>query len=202
MNPADPQLIAQIQQVTNGAARMLVTLARRGKAIERDDPRRAAFLLTAVGAHPLYKGGRLTFDMLEIEDVILDASRVDSMRVHDMVQLLRADALRVVEMLSQMGSPAQIHQSPHAVFGSETTVGGVVTSNHGADAVTGATGLPRVSFGPAGDGVRTAAEFSVHDNGRDERDNDPELRSSDYLYDYVVLGFLDVIGAAGIFQVS
>ena len=47
MDPADIQLIGQIQQVTNGAARMLVTLARRGKGIERDDPQRAAFLLAA-----------------------------------------------------------------------------------------------------------------------------------------------------------
>jgi hypothetical protein len=201
VNPADPQLIAQIQQVTNGAARMLVTLARRGKAIERDDPQRAAFLLTAVGAHPFYKGGRLTFDMLEIEDVILEASRVDPMSVHDMVQLLQADAHRVVEMLRQTGSPAQIHQRPHAVFGSETNVRGVLAGNHGADAVAEATGLARVSFGPAGDAARTAAEFSMHDNGRDARNNDPELRSSDYLYDYVVLGFLDVIGAAGILQI-
>ena len=201
MNPADLQLIAQIQQVTNGAARMLVTLARRGKAIERDDPQRAAFLLTAVGAHPLYKGGRLAFDMLEIEDVILEASRVDPMSVHDMVQLLQADAHRVVEILRQTGSHAQIRQRLHAVFGSETNVRGVLAVNHGADAVIGATGLPRVSFGPAGDAARTAAAFSVHDNGRDATNNDPELQSSDYLYDYVMLGILDVIAAAGIFQI-
>ena len=81
--------------------------------------------------------------MLEIEDVILDASRVDPMSVHDMVQLLTAGAHHVVEMLRQMGSPAQIDHTPPPVFGNETNVLGGFAGNHGAGAETGATGLPR-----------------------------------------------------------
>ena len=66
VNPGDAQLIQQIQKATQGGSRLLCTLARRGKALERDDPERAAFLLAVLRPHPLYKGGRLAFDMLEI----------------------------------------------------------------------------------------------------------------------------------------
>jgi hypothetical protein len=54
------------------------------------------------------------------------------------------------------------------------------------------TVLPRISFGPAADSV-AQSQSSGGDNGRNAPDTEPELLSSDYLYDYVVLGFLDVL---------
>ena len=202
MNPADALLIEQIQQVTQGGTRLLVTLARRGKALEQDDPQRAAFLLAAVGTHPLYKGGRLAFDMLEIEDLMLDGSQVDPMSKRDVIQVLNAGAHHLAETLRQMGCPAQGGRMPaEAPTRDADVLGGPVRGRaQSADEPAAATLLPRVSLGPAGDMARTANAFAPRDEGRDTRSSEPELRSSDYLYDYVVLGLLDVVGGIRIFQ--
>lgn len=176
MNPADAQLIQFIQQVTQGASRLLITLARRGKALDRDDPRRAAVLLAAVGAHPLYKGGRLAFDMLEIEDLMLDASRMDPMSARELMEVLNAGAGELAETLRRMGTEAQDGSLPAAAL------------------------LPRVTLGPADGVARTASASAAGEEGPERTDNQPELQASDYLYDYVVVGFLDVIGAARTFQ--
>lgn len=202
MNPADAQLIEQIQQVTQGGSRLLVTLARRGKALERDDPQRAAFLLAAVGTHPLYKGGRLTFDMLEIEDLMLDGSPADPMSTREVIQVLNAGAHHLAETLRQMGSPAQGGRMPAERSTSDTDVPSGVVRAHdqSADALAAATLLPRVSLGPANDAARTANASAARDEGQDTRDSEPELRSSDYLYDFVVLGLLDVVGGMRMFQ--
>ncbi len=64
--------------------------------------------------------------------------------------------------------------------------GGARVKNAGDPA--SAAQLPRVSLGPEAD-----------EEDRDTRDTEPELRSSDYLYDYVVIGLLDVIGSIGMF---
>lgn len=197
MNPADVQFIEQIQQITQGGSRLLVTLARRGKALERDEPQRAAFLLTAVGTHPLYKGGRLTFDMLEVEDLMLDGSPVDSMSTREMIQLLNAGGQRLGETLRQMGSPAQGGRTPaeasardNGAFGGDPVRPPAQVAGEPAAAKV----LPRVSLGPADDVARTENASAARDEHRDTRDSEPELRSSDYLYDYVVLGLLDVVG--------
>ena len=90
MNPADAQLIAHIQQVTQGGARLLVTLARRGKALQQDESQRAASLLAGVETHSLYKAGRLAFDMMEIEDLILDGSQLDPMSSQELMLVFRS----------------------------------------------------------------------------------------------------------------
>ena len=107
MNPKDARLVEQIRQITQGGARLLVTLARRGKGLERNEPLRAAFLLRAVATHPLYKGGRLAFDMLEIEDLMLDGSPVDPMSTREVIQVLGAGVDRLAERLREMGAPTQ-----------------------------------------------------------------------------------------------
>jgi hypothetical protein len=48
VNPADKQLIEHIQHATRGGCRLLCTLARCGKALERDEPHRAEFLLARI----------------------------------------------------------------------------------------------------------------------------------------------------------
>jgi hypothetical protein len=176
MTPDDVRLIERIQQTTRGARALLCTLARRGKALERRQPERAAFLLGALRPHPLYKGGRLAFDMLEVEDLMLDGAAVDPLTDFQLTQTLSAVAGRgydLAEVFLRVGSNGRDATAeaalPAAVpSGSE----GPGSNDH----------LPRLSFGPE------------PVDGADGTDPAPELTSSDYLYDLVVLGFLDVLG--------
>ena len=68
----DETLLARIEEATLGGRALLCTLARMGMALRRDDLVRAHLLLHATQSHPLYKGGRLLFDVLELEDLMLD----------------------------------------------------------------------------------------------------------------------------------
>jgi hypothetical protein len=194
MNPADVQLIKQIHEATHGGSRLLVTLARRGKAIELHEPQRAAFLLAGVRTHPLYKGGRLAFDMLEIEDLILDSSRADSMSTREVIQVLNSSAQHLIETLRQMGVPVHAGDLPLPASTRESDGSGssVFAGAGSADETGAATELPRVSLGPE--------DATTHAEGRDTRGSEPELRSSDYLYDYVVVGWLDVASNTSMFQ--
>lgn len=73
MNPTtDERLLARIEGATLGGRALLYTLARMGSALRRDDPIRAHLLLHALQSHPFYKGGRVFFDVLELEDLMLD----------------------------------------------------------------------------------------------------------------------------------
>ncbi|HEY7037753.1 MAG TPA: hypothetical protein VID28_02825 [Methylomirabilota bacterium] len=184
MTPDDVRLIERIQQTTRGARVLLCTLARRGKALEREQPERAAFLLGALRPHPLYKAGRLAFDMLEIEDLMLDGAAVDPLTDFQLAQMLSAVAGRgydLADVFLRVGSNGR-DGTPDAALPAVVAPRGETP---------GATdGLPRLRFGPeAVDGA----------GGSSSRDGDgpgpgPELTSSDYLYDLVVLGFLDVLG--------
>jgi hypothetical protein len=196
VNPADAQLVAQIQQATHGGSRLLCTLARRGKALERDEPERAGFLLMAVRLHPLYKGGRLAFDMLEIEDLMLEDSTVDSINTVELTQVLKAGARNLVDVLRRIGSSAQ-----DGAVAAEPPVGQTDLFGHPvgvrarpSDGPREVPVLPRVSFGPAHDGVVATDQPPPSDAERNRVAREPELTSSDYLYDYVVLGFLDLLG--------
>jgi hypothetical protein len=200
MNAADAQLIEQIKQTTRGGSRALVTLARRGKAIERDDPERARSLLTAVATHPLYKGGRLTFDMLEIEDLMLDDSPIEPISIAELIQILNAGGQNLAETLRRMGSPVQEGRMPDGFNRNGDMPGALVrTGAQSADESTAGI-LPRVTLGPADDVSRRANLSAPRtEDGAMER-SEPELKSSDYLYDYVVLGLLDVVGRMGMFR--
>ncbi len=200
MKAADAQLIEQIKQTTRGGSRAFVTLARRGKAIERDDPERARSLLTAVATHPLYKGGRLTFDMLEIEDLMLDDSPIEPMSIAELSRILNAGGHNLAETLRRMGSPVQDGRMPDGSNRNGDMLGGVVrTGAQSADeSIAGI--LPRVTLGPADDMSRIAnVSGRLTEDGAMDR-SEPELTSSDYLYDYVVLGLLDVVGGMRMFR--
>jgi hypothetical protein len=201
MKPADVQLIEQILQTTKGGSRLLCTLARRGKALERDEPRRAALLLDAVRFHPLYKGGRLTFDMLEIEDLMLDGSPAESMTTSELSQVLSAGARNLVDALRRMGSGPQAVAKPGETIGGEPDplTRRVGAPLKGTDVPGATTPLPRVSFGPA-HGAVAAQTFPASEVGAEAIRSEPELQSSDYLYDCVVLGFLDLLGGHRISQ--
>ncbi len=201
MNPGDGKLIEQIQQATRGGSRVLVTLARRGKAIERDDPERAALLLGAVATHPLYKGGRLTFDMLEIEDLMLDGSPADPMSTPELVQMLNASGHQLAETLIRMGSAAQGGRMPTDVSSRNADMLDSPVSPGGQSADEPAAAiLPRLSLGPSDDGGPTANVATARSNDGGTGTSEPELKSSDYLYDYVVLGLLEVVGGMRMFR--
>lgn len=174
MERSDARLIDYIQRATRGGSMLLRTLGVRGKALERDDPERAALLLAAVRSHPLYKGGRLAFDMLELEDLMLDASSVtllDDVQLAQLLSAVTANAQNIMEAILGLGAGER----------------------DGAAAQTPATFLPRISFGPASDSLERSSA-SDNDNGGKAAEPEPHLLSSDYLYDYVVLGFLDRLG--------
>ena len=167
MNRADIGLLEQIQQATQGGRAVLCTLGRRGKALERGDPARAAQLLTAVRPHPLYKSGRLAFDMLEVEDLMLDGDPVEPLSRDELVRSLNG------AMQRWAGVGVSLRE-----FGRGATWSGEAaptTSGNGE----GPADLPRIRLGPAESG-----------NGVDPG---PELNSSDYLYDLVVLGFIETL---------
>jgi hypothetical protein len=196
-NPNDARLVEQIRQITQGGARLLVTLARRGKGLERNEPLRAASLLRAVATHPLYKGGRLAFDMLEIEDLMLDGSPVDPMSTREVIQVLGAGVDRLAERLRAMGAPAQGRGPVEADRRDNDAPGGSVRDRaQSARAHAVATPLPLISLGPVDDAAVNANASGASDDGRDTSDIGPPLRSSDYLFDYVVLGLLDVVAVA------
>ena len=190
MDFADAQFVEKLQQITRGGSRLLVTLARGGKRLERDEPQRAAFLLAAVATHPLYKGGRLAFDMLEIEDLMLDSSPVYSMRKREVIQVLNGGAHHLIEMLKQMGSSETGRMRAEASIRDNDLAGYGRAPAQSAEEPASAPLLPRVSLGPT-DEV---------DEDRDMREIEPQLRSSDYLYDYVVLGLLEMAAGIGIFD--
>jgi len=196
VNPADTYLLQAIQQVTTGGARLLVTLARRGKAIERDDPERAAYLLEAVMTHPLYKGGRLTFDMLEIEDVMLDGPPVELMSRREVTSVLSAHAHDLGDTLRRMGAPGLGDGLPVGASADDADVldGSVHALTQNAVESVEDIALPRLSLGPEDELPRTTTASTAPDADRDALGDEPELQSSDYLYGYVVLGWLDVAG--------
>ena len=195
MNLADEKLIGEIQQITQGSSRLLVTLARRGKALERDTPQRAALLLAAVVTHPLYKGGRLTFDMLEIEDLILDNLHRSSMSTRETIQILRSSARHLPRMLREIALPDQSWHLPQEAPGGSNVLGGAGGIDpSSAAAHAGDISLPRVSFGPAQDLTARETGSSGSDDAGERDQSEPKLLSSDYLYDYVVLGLMDIVG--------
>jgi hypothetical protein len=192
VNPADVHLVEQIQQATRGASQMLRALAKRGKVLEQDEPQRTAFLVGAVRTHPLYKGGRLTFDMLEIEDLILDGwdgSPLDSISLRQVTEALRANVNPFVETLLRIVWRTEVDRTPVESHtpGAAARVGHVSAGAQGADEPS-TPAMLHVILGPPGDASTAAGD------AREGRQREVELQASDYLYDYVVLGFLDVLG--------
>jgi hypothetical protein len=73
--PFEPRDIQQLESLKDGnrwLRGVLCTLARRGVALRRASPERGAAILDALATLPYYKGGQFLFDLLEIEDFMLD----------------------------------------------------------------------------------------------------------------------------------
>jgi hypothetical protein len=105
----DAVLLERIGRATGAGRSVLCALARRGKALALEDPARAAFLLSSVGRHPLYKVCRLFFDMAEIEDLMLDGPPPDALDDDALAEALRSlrDSIRgVTDVLVEVGGAA------------------------------------------------------------------------------------------------
>ena len=72
MATIDDKLIAHIQKSNAQVRALLCALARRGKALKQTEPERGQDWLAVSRAHPLYKACRIGFDLLELEDMMLD----------------------------------------------------------------------------------------------------------------------------------
>jgi hypothetical protein len=51
---------------------VLCTLARRGGHVRETDPARARQILDELSRSPLYRGGQFLFDLLELEDFMVN----------------------------------------------------------------------------------------------------------------------------------
>lgn len=108
LKPADIELIRRIRGTTVALSSLLCAFARRGKALFQDEPARADALLAAIRPHPLYRAGRIQFDLLELDEIMIDGTRLPLGL--DERELIRA-MTRVLERIEQTlqetgGSPA------------------------------------------------------------------------------------------------
>jgi hypothetical protein len=134
--------------------------------------------------------------MLEIEDLMLDGSSAASLNTFELTQLLSGNVHDLVEILRRFGPGAADGRMPAATSGGQfdLLVRRVRAHVEGADGFGAATALPRVSIGPAHDTAAAVRQSPGRDGDLAGFQREPEQRSSDYLYDYFVLGFLDMLG--------
>lgn len=110
LTPADIELIRRIRGTTVALGALLCAFARRGKALFRDEPARADALLSAIRPHPLYRAGKIQFDLLELDELMIDGTPLPLGL--DERELIRA-MTRVLERIEQTleetggGAPAQ-----------------------------------------------------------------------------------------------
>ena len=72
LQPQDVKLLQSLKEGGQWLRAVLCTLARRGVALRRASPERAQAVLEALATFPYYKGGQFLFDLLELEDFMLD----------------------------------------------------------------------------------------------------------------------------------
>lgn len=70
--PHDLKLLQTLTEEGQWLRSALCTLARRGVALRVTSPDRAAAILDSLSTFPFYKGGQFIFDLLELEDFMLD----------------------------------------------------------------------------------------------------------------------------------
>ncbi|QQQ74022.1 DUF11 domain-containing protein [Saccharothrix sp. 6-C] len=159
---------------------VLCTLARRGVAVRRDDPRRARQILDALAPWPFYKGGQFLFDLLEWEDFMIDGepppilSRAELGALLDLPMRWVDTAVAAVDThlpgpLRHIGANPQLRW---AVATAQSTLRGVVR------------GLTEVLTPPPG---------TPDPEGADDEAL-PPLEGGFHLYEDVVLGLFDLVG--------
>jgi hypothetical protein len=97
VHPGDRALLAAVQQGNAWLRGVACTLARRGVAFREEHPERAEVLLDALASWPLYKAGQFLFDLLELEDFMLDGDEpsvvtttLDPAALHRLAGFLRS----------------------------------------------------------------------------------------------------------------
>ncbi|MEU4449183.1 hypothetical protein AB0K14_28465 [Actinosynnema sp. NPDC050801] len=160
---------------------VLCTLARRGVAVRRDDPRRARQILDALAPWPFYKGGQFLFDLLEWEDFMIDGepppvvSRAELVALLDLPMRWVDTAVAAVDAhvpgpLRQIGANPQLRWLAATA---QSTLHGVVR------------GLTEVLAPPPG---TPGSDGGAADEAL------PPLEGGFYLYEDVVLGLFDLVG--------
>jgi Lamin Tail Domain len=71
-HPDDRALLEAVQSGNAWLRGVTCTLARRGVALRAQDPARARALLESLSTWPVYRAGQFLFDLLELEDFMLD----------------------------------------------------------------------------------------------------------------------------------
>jgi hypothetical protein len=106
--PEDISLLESLREGGGWLRGVLITLARRGVTLRRESPERAQAILDALTTFPYYKGGQFLFDLLELEDFMLNGPAPALMpNVLDASALQRiAGALNAVRQ-SIDGSPVE-----------------------------------------------------------------------------------------------
>lgn len=160
MKPADESVIAWIGQANTKIRIALCALARSGKALMRDEPERGRELLEAVYPNPIYKGMRVQFDLLEIEDLMLDGPLPT-----DLGDAAGADAIALGRLASILSVAWTEGETPDQPPDTALDARKLLTYSDMARDPTMPLEPPPV-------------------------DGWPELDAADYLYDLVVLGIL------------
>jgi hypothetical protein len=159
------------------------TLARRGVAFREADGPRSRALLDALSTWPAYRAGQLVFDLLELEDFMIDGEPPDvvAMTLPPVALHRLAELLRTVQRLLDGAQPdiGALALAPAAL----QRVAGVLRAvkRHIDGAVRGHDGQVAPSRSPAGDAAATL----------------PPLEAGFYLYDDVVLGIWASTGPLG-----
>lgn len=156
-NASDKLLFERIERATAGGRALLCTLGRLGKSFRGRHPERAETILLAGQAHPLYKGGRLLFDLLELEDLMLDGPQPDPVDSQALTASLRSTVSAFAGLTRVLTKFAkEVSQRPEAE-----------------------AAMPR---------MRSASSEAAEQEEDPLLQALPQLDSSEYLYDLVVLG--------------
>ncbi|WP_433271378.1 hypothetical protein ACQPZF_12235 [Actinosynnema sp. CS-041913] len=175
---------------------VLCTLARRGVAIRQDEPRRARQILDALAPWPFYKGGQVLFDLLEWEDFMVDGEPPPVLSRAELGALLALPVRWVDTAVAAVDTHAagpfrQIGGIPHVRWMAATAQSTLHEVVRGlTEVLTPPPGSPDAGGGVADtDGDAADVSGSVADEAL------PPLESGFYLYEDVVLGLFDLIGA-------
>jgi Lamin Tail Domain len=97
ITPDDRAFLEGVREENVWMRSVLCTLARRGVAFRRRHPDRAGMLLDALASWPMYKAGQYVFDLLELEDFMLDGDEpalvqttLDRVALHRVAGLVRS----------------------------------------------------------------------------------------------------------------
>jgi hypothetical protein len=108
-HPDDRAQLEAIQRANARVRGVACTLARRGVAFREADAQRSRALLDALSTWPAYRAGQLLFDLLELEDFMVDGEQPDVVATTLTPAALQrlADLLRALQRHLD-GAPADI----------------------------------------------------------------------------------------------